>query len=103
MPPPLYGQAVITDRAGLLYTVGGTSGFTYFMDVHRLDLTQKPPRHCSPLSLVESFPSVACLSSLMSTRDFGTQNTPYCWYFACSSLVLYGIRIVGPIIGALMP
>ena len=64
MPPPLYGQAVITDRAGLLYTVGGTSGFTYFMDVHRLDLTQKPPRQCSPLSLVEIFrvlPAVLCL------------------------------------------
>ena len=44
MPQPLYGQAVITDSAGLLYTVGGTSGFTYFMDVHRLDLRQKPPR-----------------------------------------------------------
>ena len=44
------------------------------------------------------------------TRGFGTQNTSYyLGVFACSSLVLYGIRIVGfharkgPIIGALMP
>ena len=28
------------------------------------------------------------------TRGFGTQNTPIGGYFACSSLVLYGIRIV---------
>ena len=45
LPPPLYGQAVITDSAGLLYTVGGTSGFTYFMDVHRLDLSGDGPPH----------------------------------------------------------
>ena len=44
LPPPLYGQAVITDQQGRLYTVGGTSGFTYFMDVHMLDFKLSPPR-----------------------------------------------------------
>ena len=43
-PPPLYGQAVITDKRGRLYTVGGTSGFTYFMDVHMLDFKLSPPK-----------------------------------------------------------
>ena len=67
------------------------------------------------LSLVESFPSDACAIKNQlghpkpPTRVFGTQNTPIGGYFACSSLVLYVIRIVGfharkgPIIGALMP
>lgn len=42
-PMPLYGQAVITDQTkGLFYTVGGTSGFHYFMDVNMLDLTSSP-------------------------------------------------------------
>ena len=40
------------------------------------------------------------------TKGFGTQKYPHWGYFACSSLVLYGIRIVGyharkgPITGA---
>lgn len=43
-PMPLYGQAVITDsERGLFYTVGGTSGFNYFMDVNVLDLRAVPP------------------------------------------------------------
>ena len=43
-PMPLYGQAVITDQEqGLFYTVGGTSGFNYFMDVNVLDLRSSPP------------------------------------------------------------
>jgi len=43
-PEPLYGQAVVVDKEnGLFYTVGGTSGYHYYMGVHRLDLTQSPP------------------------------------------------------------
>jgi len=42
-PMPLYGQAVVTDKKGLFYTVGGTSGFHYFMDVNMLDLSSSPP------------------------------------------------------------
>ena len=33
----LYGQATVI-HDGKLYTVGGTSGFMYFMDIHCLDL-----------------------------------------------------------------
>lgn len=42
-PMALYGQAVVTDRKGRFFTVGGTSGFTYFMDVNMLDLSSTPP------------------------------------------------------------
>jgi len=42
-PMALYGQAVVTDNKGLFYTVGGTSGFHYFMDVNMLDLRSSPP------------------------------------------------------------
>lgn len=42
-PMSLYGQAVVVDDKGRLYTVGGTSGISYFMDVFSLDLTSKPP------------------------------------------------------------
>lgn len=39
-PTPLYGQAVaLTDEN--FYTVGGTSGFHYHMDVHKLSLADK--------------------------------------------------------------
>lgn len=39
MPHRLYGQALVVDsKTDSLYTVGGTSGFHYFMDVHRLNL-----------------------------------------------------------------
>jgi len=42
-PDALYGQAVITDPASsLLFTLGGTSGFHYFMDVDCLDLSSSP-------------------------------------------------------------
>ena len=40
MPRPLYGQAVAL-HDDKLYVVGGTSGYTYFMDVHVLDLTHR--------------------------------------------------------------
>ncbi|PSN30842.1 Kelch domain-containing protein 10 [Blattella germanica] len=36
-PPQQYGQALILDGS-YLYTVGGTTGFDYTADVHRLDL-----------------------------------------------------------------
>jgi len=42
-PMALYGQAVVTDSKGMFYTVGGTSGFHYFMDVNMLDLSCSPP------------------------------------------------------------
>ena len=42
-PMALYGQAVITDNKGLFYTVGGTTGYHYFMDVNMLDLRSSPP------------------------------------------------------------
>ena len=39
-PKALYGQAVIkVDNC--LYTIGGTSGHTYFSDVHKLDLVTR--------------------------------------------------------------
>jgi len=42
-PMPLYGQAVVMDPVkSLFYTVGGTSGFHYFMDVNVLDLSGGP-------------------------------------------------------------
>ncbi len=37
LPRTLYGQAVVMHDY-CLYAVGGTSGFHYFMDVHKLDL-----------------------------------------------------------------
>ena len=42
-PMALYGQAVLTDNKGFLYTVGGTSGKQLFMDVNMLDLRSSPP------------------------------------------------------------
>ncbi len=41
-PPPLYGQAVVMDRGNDdFYTVGGTSGYNYFIDVHRINMREK--------------------------------------------------------------
>lgn len=37
VPPPLYGQAVFI-KDNYFYAIGGTSGFDYFTDIHRLDL-----------------------------------------------------------------
>ena len=54
-PMPLYGQAVTSDN-GRMFTVGGTSGFTYFMDVHMLDFRESPPRW-------------SCLYRLSGVRD----------------------------------
>jgi len=42
-PMKLYGQAIVIDKAGIMYTVGGTSGFQYFMDVNMIDLTSDEP------------------------------------------------------------
>ena len=33
-PDSLYGQAIVLDSDGVLYTVGGTTGFQYYMDVN---------------------------------------------------------------------
>ena len=54
-PMPLYGQAVTSDN-GRMFTVGGTSGFTYFMDVHMLDFRVCPPQW-------------SCLYRLSGVRD----------------------------------
>lgn len=40
IPPPLYGQAVVLNGQ-YLYTVGGTTGYEYSADVHRLNLESK--------------------------------------------------------------
>lgn len=40
IPPPLYGQAIVLNGQHL-YTVGGTTGYEYSADVHRLNLTSK--------------------------------------------------------------
>lgn len=37
LPKQLCGQAVVIDNHHF-YTIGGTSGFNYFMDVHRLNM-----------------------------------------------------------------
>lgn len=40
IPMPLYGQGVVMDGK-FIYSIGGTSGHVYEMDVHRLDLTTR--------------------------------------------------------------
>ena len=57
--------------------------------------------HWSRASLVMLAPAVLChkepaRASKAPRGGFGTQNTPIGWYFACSSLVLYGIRLLAP-------
>jgi len=42
-PLALYGQAICLDEAGCLFTVGGTTGFQYFMDVNSIDLNSVDP------------------------------------------------------------
>ncbi|GLH12868.1 Kelch domain-containing protein 10 homolog [Gryllus bimaculatus] len=37
LPPKQYGQALVLD-GGFLYTVGGTTGYEYSADIHRLNL-----------------------------------------------------------------
>ena len=37
-PLEQYGQAMTTDHSGHIYLVGGTTGFQYTIDVHKLDL-----------------------------------------------------------------
>ncbi len=39
-PLALYGQSICLDSMGTLFTVGGTTGFQYFMDVNSIDLTR---------------------------------------------------------------
>jgi hypothetical protein len=39
-PTPQYGQAVVMDSANKsFYVIGGTTGYAYSMDVHKLDLS----------------------------------------------------------------
>jgi len=40
VPLPLYGQGVVMDGK-YIYSIGGTSGYEYEMDVHRLDLSTR--------------------------------------------------------------
>ena len=42
-PMALWGQAVVTDKKGLFYTVGGRNLTQFFMDVNMLDLRSSPP------------------------------------------------------------
>lgn len=42
-PLALYGQAICLDDQGCLFTVGGTTGFQYFMDVNSIDLNSVDP------------------------------------------------------------
>lgn len=38
LPEKLYGQAIALDENAHLYTMGGTTGYEYTSDIHRLDL-----------------------------------------------------------------
>lgn len=40
IPLPLYGQGVVMEGK-YIYSIGGTSGYQYEMDVHRLDLSTR--------------------------------------------------------------
>lgn len=40
VPLPLYGQGVVMEGKNI-YSIGGTSGYLYEMDVHRLDLSTR--------------------------------------------------------------
>jgi len=40
VPLPLYGQGVVMDGK-YIYSIGGTSGYEYEMDVHRFDLSTR--------------------------------------------------------------
>lgn len=39
-PPPAYGQAIVVHKQ-YLYTIGGTDGFSYTCDIHRLNIATK--------------------------------------------------------------
>ena len=41
VPTPLYGQAICLVQNRYLYTIGGTTGHEYHMDIHKLDLNTK--------------------------------------------------------------
>lgn len=42
LPTEMYGQAIVADAINdCLYVVGGTTGFTYSVDVHKFDLTTR--------------------------------------------------------------
>lgn len=47
LPPALYGQACLL-RGSSFYTMGGTSGFQYQMQLHRLDLEERRWSRLSP-------------------------------------------------------
>merc|ERR1712107_70787 len=53
---------------GLFYTVGGTSGFNYFMDVNVLDLRSSPPAWQS---------SIGCQGLMMSQRPGTDMNSAF--------------------------
>jgi hypothetical protein len=42
LPPALYGQAVVLDKeSDDFYTVGGTSGYNYYIDIHKINMRTK--------------------------------------------------------------
>ena len=42
LPAEMYGQAIVADPTNdCIYVVGGTTGFTYSIDVHKFDLTTR--------------------------------------------------------------
>lgn len=42
LPAEMYGQAIVADSVNdCIYVVGGTTGFTYSIDVHKFDLTTR--------------------------------------------------------------
>lgn len=42
VPPALYGQAVLLDKSSDdFYTVGGTSGYSYYIDIHKINMKEK--------------------------------------------------------------
>ena len=42
LPTALYGQAVVLDKeSDDFYTVGGTSGYNYYIDIHKINMRTK--------------------------------------------------------------
>ena len=65
--------------------------FQTYIDIFGAESAQRLFRWA--YSLLHSQQSYAIKNQLVASKAFGTQNTPIEGYFACSSLVLYGIRI----------
>jgi hypothetical protein len=88
-PMSLYGQAVVVDDKGRLYTVGGTSGVNYFINVYSLDLTSKPPAW-EKLYIHQILPTVHQPDTGIGTRSATTRIVSSCWVAAphspCSAL-----------------